>query len=214
MLLHLAEQLDIPLRERNTLLVAAGYAPVYPATPLDDPALGAAREAVELVLTGHEPYPALAIDRHWTLLMANRAVAPLLAGIAPELLAPPLNVLRLSLHPEGLAPRITNLGQWRGHVLARLQRQIEVSNDPVLIELRDELRDYPTDDAGDDNIDPARGVPLVIPLRLETPSGPLSFISTTTVFGTAVDITLAELAIESFFPADAETDRRVRARAS
>lgn len=209
MLLHLSEQLDIPLRERNTLLVAAGYAPVYPATPLDDPAMGAAREAVELVLAGHEPYPALAIDRHWTLLTANRAVAPLLVGIAPELLAPPLNVLRLSLHPEGLAPRITNLGQWRGHVLTRLQRQIEVSSDPALVDLHDELRAYPADD-GVEITDPARGVPLVIPLRLRTPSGPLSFISTTTVFGTAVDITLAELAIESFFPADAATAEALR----
>lgn len=212
MLLHLAEQLDIPLRERNTLLVAAGYAPVYPATPLDDPAMRAAREAVELVLAGHEPYPALAIDRHWTLVTANRSVAPLLAGIPQELLAPPLNVLRLSLHPEGLASRIGNLGQWRAHVLARLQRQIEVSNDPVLLELRDELRAFPVD-IDDEAADPARGVPLVIPLRLETPAGSLSFISTTTVFGTAVDITLAELAIESFFPADAATAEALRRRA-
>lgn len=207
MLLHLAEQLDIPLRERNTLLVAAGYAPIYRATPLDDPAMRAALEAIDLVLAGHEPYPALAIDRHWMLVTANRAVAPLLEGIDPELLAPPLNVLRLSLHPDGLAPRIANLGQWRAHVLTRLQRQIDVSNDPVLIELRDELRAFPIDDTDSASVS---GVPLVVPLRLTTPSGPLSFISTTTVFGTAVDITLDELAIESFFPADAATAEVLR----
>jgi transcriptional regulator with XRE-family HTH domain len=212
MLLRLAEQLDIPLRERNTLLVAAGYAPVYPATSLEAPEMQAAREAVELVLAGHEPYPALAIDRHWTLVAANRSVAPLLEGIRPELLAPPLNVLRLSLHPDGLAPRIGNLGQWRTHVLARLQRQIDLSHDPVLVALRDELRGYPIGDAAGEPHASGQGVPLVIPLRLEMPSGPLSFISTTTVFGTAIDITLDELAIESFFPADAATAEAVRGR--
>ena len=209
MLIHLAERLDIPLRDRNTLLVAAGFAPVYRERRLDDPALAAARKAVDLVLTGHEPYPALAVDRHWTLVAANRAVAPLLAGAAAELLAPPVNVLRLSLHPQGVAPRIDNLRVWREHVLARLQRQVEVTADPVLSALHDELAAYPVP-AGPaaDRREPYADV--VVPLRLRTGDGVLSFFSTTTVFGTAVDITLSELAIEAFFPADAETAEALR----
>ncbi|HZG66693.1 MAG TPA: helix-turn-helix domain-containing protein, partial [Herpetosiphonaceae bacterium] len=117
MLLHLAEHLEIPLRERNILLIAAGYAPVFPERRLDDPALEAARKAIDLVLAGHAPYPALAIDRHWTLIASNDAVPPLLGGVDPSLLQPPVNVLRLSLHPAGLAPRIANLPEWRAHVL-------------------------------------------------------------------------------------------------
>src|SRR5499426_4537715 len=132
MVLRLAEQLEVPLRERNVLLIAAGYAPAFPERPLGDPALQSARKAVDLVLAGHEPYPALAIDRHWTLVAANGAVNRLLAGVAAELLAPPINVLRLSLHPDGLAPRIANLAEWRQHLLERLRRQVDVSADPVL----------------------------------------------------------------------------------
>ena len=149
MVLRLAEQLEVPLRERNVLLIAAGYAPAFPERPLDDPALQAARKAVDLVLAGHEPYPALAIDRHWTLIASNNAVPPLLAGVEPSLLQPPVNVLRLSLHPAGLAPRIANLAEWRSHLLARLRHQIEVSADPVLEELLNELCGYPmSGDAG------------------------------------------------------------------
>jgi transcriptional regulator with XRE-family HTH domain len=206
MILHLAERLEVPLRERNALLVAAGYAPMFPERDLADPALAAARRAVELLLSGHEPYPALAVDRHWTLVAANRAVTPLLAGAAPELLRPPVNVLRLSLHPEGVAPRIVNLRQWRAHLFARLQRQVEVSADARLAELLSELRDYPVPDG------PAEDAPaeeeyagIVVPLQFVTDAGVLAFFSTTTVFGTPVDITLSELAIESFFPADAQT---------
>lgn len=213
MLLHLAEQLAIPLRERNTLLVAAGYAPVYPATPLHDPALDAAREAVELVLGGHEPYPALAVDRAWNLVAANRSTGFLLSEIAPALLQPPVNVLRVSLHPEGLAPRIVNLGEWRRHLLARLQQQIEASADPELEALYQELRGYPaprpepgSPARNDDQPHPA----LVVPVRLRAGSEVLSLFSTTTVFGTAVDITLAELTIESFFPADTATAEALR----
>eukprot|EP01035_Chromulina_nebulosa_P006613 gene6614-8938_t len=132
MLLRLAERLQVPLRERNELLTAAGYAPMYRERPLLDPALHAARDAVERVLRGHEPFPALAVDRHWHMVMANRAVAPLLAGVAPELLAPPVNVLRLSLHPEGLAPRIANLGQWKHHLFERLRQQIHSTGDATL----------------------------------------------------------------------------------
>src|SRR5512146_1621612 len=140
LVLRLAERLEVPQRERNRLLLAAGYAPVYQERPLADPALAAARQAVERVLAGHEPYPALAVDRHWTLVAANRALAPLLAGIAPELLAPPVNVLRLSLHPDGLAPRIVNFGQWRAHLHERVHQQVAASGDPTLAALLEELR--------------------------------------------------------------------------
>ncbi|GEO40333.1 transcriptional regulator with XRE-family HTH domain [Skermanella aerolata] len=215
MVIHLAERLDIPLRERNGLLVAAGYAPVYPEHGLDDPALRAAREAVDLVLAGHEPYPALAIDRHWTLVAANRAVGPLLAGAASDLLRPPVNVLRLSLHPEGLAPRIENFGQWRGHVLTRLARQVDVSGDPVLTSLHAELKALPVPGSSGLEANPDAGMAgghadVVVPLRLRTDAGLLSFFSTTTVFGTAVDVTLSELAIEAFFPADGPTAEALR----
>jgi transcriptional regulator with XRE-family HTH domain len=217
MLLHLARELEIPLRERNALLVAAGFAPVYSERKLDEPALQAARQAVDLVLTGHEPYPALAVDRHWTLVAANRAVTLLLADVAPALLQPPVNVLRLSLHPEGLGRRILNLEQWRHHVLTRLQRQVDLSADAVLAALLEELRTDaryggPPRPGGVSVEQELSGV--VVPLRLETSLGVLSFFSTTTVFGTPVDITLSELAIESFFPSDAATAEVLRRAAS
>jgi transcriptional regulator with XRE-family HTH domain len=206
MVLHLAEQLEVPLRERNVLLVAAGFAPVFPERKLGDPALEAARKAVDLVLAGHQPYPALAVDRHWTLVAANGAVAPLTVGADAALLQPPVNVLRLSLHPRGLAPRIANLSQWRAHLLARLHRQIEVSADPVLAELMRELAAYPVPAASK----PARRAGerddyagILVPFQLITGEGIRSYFSTTTVFGTPLDITLAELALEAFFPADA-----------
>lgn len=204
MLLHLAEQLDIPLRERNHLLTAGGYAPVFPEHSLADPTMAAARRAVELVLAGHEPYPALALDRHWHMLSANRAVAPLLQGVNPALLESPVNVLRLSLHPDGLAPRIVNLHEWRAHLLSRLHGQIEASGDPVLAGLFDELRDLPVPGA-DPATDGEDLAGVAVPFRLRTQAGVLSFLSTTTVFGTPVDITLSELAVESFFPADSFT---------
>jgi hypothetical protein len=210
MLLKLAEILDVPLRERNTMLVAAGFAPMFQERSLDDPALAAARRAVDLVLKGHEPYPALAIDRHWTMLAANRAVPPLLADIPQTLLQPPLNVLRLSLHPEGLAPRIVNLAQWRAHLLARLRRQIDVSADATLIALHDELLSLPAPAA---NAREAQVNAVAVPLQLAMNGAVLSFISTTTVFGTPLDITLAELALETFFPADAATARWLREHA-
>ncbi len=213
MVLLLAERLQVPLREQNLMLLAAGFAPVFPLRSLDDPALKEARRAVEIVLQGHEPYPALAVDRHWNLVLANRAVAPFLEGVAPELLAPSLNVLRLSLHPRGLARRIGNLAEWRHHVLARLRQQIDLSGDPVLTALRDELAGYeapsPTPVSFRDPKGNALGV--VVPLQLFTDGGVLSFFTTTTVFGTPIDISLSELAIEAFFPADAETAARLRA---
>lgn len=213
MVLRLAERLDVPLRDRNLLLLAAGHAPSFPERPLGDPALRAAREAVDLVLKGHEPYPALAVDRHWTLVAANAAVAPLLAGVAdPALLAPPANVLRLSLHPAGLAPRIANLAEWRSHLLERLRRQVDLSGDPVLVGLLRELSGYPAPRVRPPAV-PAHGG-VVVPLRLTTEGGAvLSFLSTTTVFGTPVDVTLAELALEAFFPADAATADALRRQA-
>ena len=212
MLLHLAEELDIPLRERNALLVAGGFAPVYPEGSLDAPALQAAREAVDLVLTGHEPYPALAVDRYWTLVASNRAVGLLLEGVSPELLRPPVNVLRLSLHPDGLAPHIANLGQWRDHVLGRLHRQVDVTGDEKLAALHDELRALPAPGGGAHAKGPAHEefAGVVVPLHLHTRFGLLSLFSTTTVFGTPVDVTLSELAIESFFPADRPTAELLR----
>jgi transcriptional regulator with XRE-family HTH domain len=200
MLLRLAERLRIPPRERNVLLVAGGFAPALPARTLDDPALTAARQAVDKVLAAYEPYPALAVDLHWNLVAANAGVAPFLADCAPHLLEPPLNVLRLSLHPEGLAPRIENLAQWRAYVFHRLEEQIDVSADPVLAALLEELRAYP---GGTGDPAEANGVAILLKVR----QGPhlLAFLSMTTVFGTPLDITLSELAIEAFLPADAET---------
>jgi transcriptional regulator with XRE-family HTH domain len=208
MVLRLAERLDVPLRERNSLLVAAGYAPVFSERPLTDPALDAARKAVELVLEGHEPYPALAIDRRWTLISANSTAMRLLGDVTPALLSPPVNVLRVSLHPDGLAGRIANLAEWHAHVVSRLRRQIDLTADPVLETILAEIKAYrpameptsSTDYGG-----------VFVPLRLVTPDGILSFISTTTVFGTPVDITLSEIALESFFTADTATAQALRA---
>ena len=215
MVMHLAERLDVPLRARNMLLVAAGYAPLFRERPLTDPQLTAAREAVELVLKGHEPYPALAIDRHWTIVTANRALAPLLGAASEALLAPPVNALRLSLHPDGIASSIVNWHAWRAHVLARLQRQIDVSGDETLVALRDELAGYPTPPGAESPEADSNATlnQIAVPLRLRTPLGVLSFFSTTTVFGTPVDVTLSELAIEAFFPADPQTAAALRAYA-
>ena len=211
MVMHLAERLDVPLRARNALLVAAGYAPLFRERALSDPQLAAAREAVELVLKGHEPYPALAIDRHWTIVATNNAISPLLSGASPELLKPPVNALRLSLHPQGIAASIVNWHAWREHLLARLQRQIDVSGDGTLSALRDELAGYPAPPEADATApDDANLNQIAVPLRLRTPLGVLSFFSTTTVFGTPVDVTLSELAIEAFFPADQQTALTLR----
>jgi transcriptional regulator with XRE-family HTH domain len=204
MLLRLADRLDMPLRARNEMLHAAGFAALYSERALDAPEMSVARRTVDAVLDAHAPFPALAVDRHWTLVASNSAVAPLLAGASPELLQGPVNVLRLSLHPQGLAPRIDNLAEWRAHLLARLQQQIDRSGDAQLVALHAELTAYPA---------PADAVPahdfggIAVPLRLRLPGSdaPLVFISTTTVFGTPVDVTLSELALECFYPADERT---------
>ena len=205
MVLHLAEQLEVPLRDRNHLLARGRVRPGVRAARARRARDGAVRDAIDQVLRGHEPYPALVVDRHWGLVAANRAVDVLVGGVAGELLEPPINVLRLSLHPDGLAPRILNLHQWRAHLLERLARDALASGDPALTVLRDELASYPDGEAGP-GLDPAFA-DIAVPLRLRHGEIELAFISTKTTFGTAVDITVAELSIESFFPADPQTTR-------
>jgi transcriptional regulator with XRE-family HTH domain len=213
MVLHLAEQLEVPLRERNVLLVAAGFAPVFAERPLNDPALVAAREAVDLVLAAHEPYPAIAVDRHWVLLAANQASRLLTDEVAPELLAPPVNVLRVALHPKGMAPRTVNFAEWRGDLLARLRRQVETSADPQLAALYEELLHYPGPPRSEPHPAPNPAA-VAVPLRLKSELGVLSLLSTITVFGTPVDVTVSELAIETFLPADRETAEALRRMAA
>jgi transcriptional regulator with XRE-family HTH domain len=210
MILNLAEQLDIPLRERNVLLVAAGFAPIFPERGLDDPGLASARKAIDIVLAGHEPYPAVALDRHWNLVAHNRAIAPFLEGCDAALLTPPINMLRLSLHPGGIAPRIDNLGEVRGHLMARLKRQIELTADPVLEGLLKEISGFPVPFSQPHPKKGREAEELFVPIRLKTSGGLLTLISATTVFGTPIDVTLAELAIETFLPADAATAEALR----
>jgi transcriptional regulator with XRE-family HTH domain len=211
MLLHLAERLEVPLRERNPMLLAAGFAPVFAERKLDDPALQPARRAIDMVLRGHEPFPALAVDRHWTLVAANAAVAPLLADVADRsLIEGRVNVLRLSLHPQGLAPHIANLFEWRSHLLERLRQQIAATGDRVLRALLEELSGYPVPEDAPKAAAKHDYAGIAVPMELRTEAGLLSFISTTTVFGTPVDVTLSELAIESFFPANDETAQLLR----
>ena len=211
LVLHLAEHLDVPLRDRNGLLLAAGYAPVYRETALDDAAMAPVHAALDKILSGNEPFPAVIVDRAWNLVTANRpALSVLTDGVSRALLAPPVNALRVSLHPDGLAPRIANFAEYSAHLLTRLQRQAALSPDPQLDALAAELRAYP----GVANPPPVAEDPatlLFVPLRLRTSTGELSFFSTLATFGTALDITLAELAIESFFPADKATEAALRA---
>lgn len=211
LLLHLSEELDVPLRERNTLLVAAGFAPLYRETPIDAPEMESVRDALDRVLRGHAPYPALVVNRRWELVMANDAVVVLTAGVDPELMEPPANALRIGLHPKGLAPRVVNFEEYSAHLLSRLRRQVDRTADPDLTALFEELRDYPDvslDLAGLEADAAAREV--VLPVTFRTEAGDLSFFSTIATFGTAIDITLADLAIEAFFPADAATSEALR----
>ena len=210
MLLHLAERLAVPLRDRNAMLRAAGFASTYQERSLDDPEFQSARQSIDLILSVHEPNPALAVDRHWTMIAANTVVSHLIAGVDPLLLTPPVNVIRLSLHPAGLAPRIINLVEWRTHLIARLHQQIEMTGDSILVDLVEEVRDYPLPPGPAGRVKPVDHEQVAVPFRLATINGPLSFFSTTTVFGTPIDITLSELAIESFFPADQATARIMR----
>ena len=200
MVLHLAEELDVPLRERNALLVAAGYAPTYRATEFDAEAMRPVREAVERVLAAYSPYPALVINRTWDLVAANDGAMALTEGAAPDLLTPPLNVMRLALHPDGIAPRIVNFAEWSAHLLHRLRRQYVLTRDPAIGELYAELRTYPGVAPDESHVEGEDPSALAVPLRLRNGDGELTFISTVTTFGTAVDITLAELSIEAFLP--------------
>ena len=215
LVLRLAERLEVPARERDALLLAAGYAPTPRVRTLDDAALQAVRRAVDTLLWAFEPSPALAVDRHWNIVARNAAVESLLRIVDPALLVPPVNALRVSLHPRGLAPHIENLPQWRAHLLERLRRDAELTADPVLADLLAELRGYPAYGAtrGDEASVDDETLPVIVPLHLRTPAGTLSFVSTTTVFGTAVDATAAELAIESFLPANAATAAALQAMA-
>jgi transcriptional regulator with XRE-family HTH domain len=216
LILRLAEELDVPLRDRNALLLAGGFAPAYPKHGLGAPSLDAVTEAMRQVINAHMPNPALAVDGHWELIDANGALAALIEGATPDLLEPPVNVLRLSLHPEGVAPRIVNLGQWRQHVLGRVRRQADRTGDPFLGELHAELRGYPGDGTGPVARDsgPAGAGDVVVPLRIRAAGDELSFLSTTTIFGSALDVTVAELAIESFYPLDGHTAAAMRTRAT
>lgn len=211
MVMRLAEQLDVPLRERNRWLLSAGFAPAYEERGLDDAAMRGALQAVDRVLAAHEPFPGLAVDRHWTMLRANRMVAPLLGAASPSLLTPPINVIRLSLHPNGLWPLIVNADEWRAHILARLSRQVRDTGDRQLAMLFDEVKGYVPGPAHAAHV-PAGG-DVVIPFQLRMPIGTLSFISTTLLFGSPTEVTLSELAVELFFPADIATSEALRALA-
>ncbi|MFF4880633.1 helix-turn-helix domain-containing protein [Micromonospora sp. NPDC000668] len=212
LILRLAEQLDMPLAERNTMLLAGGYAPAYSSHELSDPELDPVRAAIRQILDGHSPYPALLVDQHWQLVEANPAVALFTAGAEPRLLTPPINVLRLSLHPDGMAPRILNLPEWRAHLLNRLRQQAVTTNDPVLYDLHEELRGYPGGNGHGAPISEAVSR-IVIPLRYRHNDQEMSFFSTTTLFGTPLDVTVSGLAVEAFFPADSATTETLQALA-
>jgi transcriptional regulator with XRE-family HTH domain len=213
MVLRLVDRLEVPLRERNALLEAAGFAPMYRERPLEAPDMAPARTAVQRILECHEPWPALAMDRHWNLVMANRMVPPLMAGASPALLQGTINVLRLSLHPEGLASRIANLRQWREHLFERLRQQIHATGDETLVALLAELKDYPESFGAEAVSLPGEHHGVLMPFQFDTGHGVLNLVSTTTVFGSPVDITLQELALETFFPADEASAEMLRAMA-
>jgi transcriptional regulator with XRE-family HTH domain len=212
MVIHLAEHLEIPLRERNALLMAAGFAPAYEERALEAPEMASVHAALDLVLGSHEPYPAIVVDRYWNVVKGNRAASLLLDGVAPELLAPPVNVYRVSFHPAGLSNVVVNFGEYAAHLLAQLRHDVAVSGDPRLEALLQEVEAYPTV-ASLGAVVPARGS-VVLPMRLRHPEGDLALFSTIATFGTPVDVTVAELAVETFFPADGETARVLRALAT
>ena len=212
MVIRLAEQLDIPMRERNVLLMAAGYAPVFPENIFNDPALDSARRAVDMMLQAQKPYPAFVIDRHWNIVASNGALPWIYKGVADHLLQRPINALRLTLHREGLAPRIENLAEWREHLLSRLRRQVQVTADRTLVDLMGELLGYPMPDGARPGPAATAEMAVAVPFRIQTEAGLLSFFSLTTVFGAPLDITLAELALEFFLPADSATVQTVRAK--
>ncbi len=205
MVLHLADQLDVPLRERNQLLLAAGYAPVYSEAALDSPPLDAVRTAIRGILDAHAPNPAVVVDRRWNMVDANSGLGMFTEGINARLLTPPVNIMRLSLHPEGAAPNIVNLAQWRAHLLGRLRREVARTTDAELAKLYEEVRGYPCDGVAAEREAVPGPEDVVVPLRFRAGDRELAFFSTVAAFGTPLDITVDELAIELFFPADAST---------
>jgi transcriptional regulator with XRE-family HTH domain len=203
MAMRLAECLGVPLRERNSLLLGAGFAPAFQERSLAE--LSAARQAIEQILEAHKPYPAFAVDRHWNIVLSNRAIPRLYVDVSPELMRPPVNAVRLTLHPQGLAPRIVNLAEWRRHVIAELRQQIDARADPGIQALLAEIMAYPPP-AGSTAAEREEGAErYATPLQIATEAGVVSFLSTTTIFGTPTDVTLSELALEMLFPADAMT---------
>lgn len=216
MVLRLAEHLEVPVRERNALLLAAGYAPHYPETPLDDPSMDALREGVERLIEGYEPYPALVMNAMYDVMAANRGITMLLDGVPGSLLVPPLNAMRLTLHPEGLAPRIRNLRAWRGHLLEQMERQIALRRSAPLRALYEEVAAYPlpsgtTDDEPGEGPGAETRAYFALPMRIEHEGRVLSFISSVSTFNTPMDVTVAELAIETFLPADPATVKYLHA---
>ncbi|AXK31417.1 XRE family transcriptional regulator [Streptomyces armeniacus] len=212
MVRRLAEHLDVPVRERNALLLAAGYAPHYPETPLTSPALSPLRAGLERMVAAYEPYPALVVDGTYEVLAANRGIALLLSGVAPELLEPPQNAMRITLHPDGLAPRIRNFAEWRGHLLEQMERQLALVRSAPLRALYEEVSAYPTpppppvrDEAPAPPADAGPGCPFALPMVIEYEGRVLSFFSTIATFNTPMDVTVSELAVETFLPASPET---------
>lgn len=212
MVLRLAEHLEVPVRERNVLLLAAGYAPHYPQTPLDDPSMDALRQSMERLIQGYEPYPALIVDATYDVIAANRGVAMLLEGVPASLLAPPLNAVRLTLHPEGLAPRIRNLRAWRGHLIHQMTRQVSLHRSHALRELYEEVTAYPVPDPGEPTETDEPPASFALPLRVEHDGHVLSFVSSISTFNTPMDVTVAELAIETFLPADPDTAKYLQSQ--
>ncbi|MEV7671866.1 helix-turn-helix transcriptional regulator [Streptomyces sp. NPDC088752] len=221
MVLRLAEHLEVPVRERNALLLSAGYAPRYTESPLDAPRLEALREGVERLLRGYEPYPALVVDGSYTVVAANRGVHLLLGGLPEHLLTPPLNTMRIALHPEGLAPRIRNLREWRAHLLSQMERQIGLVRSEPLRALYEEVAAYPPPPGAEGGTEGAEGGPegaepypyFALPMRIEHDGRVLSFVSSISTFNTPMDVTVAELAIETLIPADPETAAYLRSLA-
>lgn len=214
MVLHLAERLDVPLRERNRLLLAAGFAPVFGERSLEESEMAPVREALDRFLAAHEPYPAVVVDRHWNVVAFNRGVVYVNHNVAPELRAPPANALRIALHPEGLAPQISNLAAWSGFLLGRLRREIEATNDPVLEALYAELSAYPGVAAEEDLGDVPTPTEIMLKHKLRLGDKDLDLFCTFTTFGTARDLTLAELSIVAFYPANPQTAEALSAAVS
>jgi transcriptional regulator with XRE-family HTH domain len=212
LVLAIADHLDVPLRERNRLLLAAGYAPRYSERSLDDPDMGRVLRSIQRMLDAHDPFPGVVVDRSWDVVLTNDAAAALTAGVPPEVLSPSVNVFRLCLHPDGLAGRTVNLDDWAAYLLRQLHRAVELTGDPALVELEAEVRAYPAAAGAPAAADPTDDdePPLLVPLRLVAGDEELSLFTTLTTFGTPRDVTLDELAVELFFPADDRTEAILR----